>query len=149
MAYRHILIATGGAKHSLKAEARALKLAQVLGAKVSILSVVRLSGAVEGVLSSSPIEAGALAAQVYEDLQRRQEEVLQDAKSRFEATGLKVQTFLDTGSAGPIIVEKARELNCDLIVLGRRKLSMIGAAALGSVSDYVNRRAACDVLIVH
>lgn len=149
MAYRHILIATGGAEHSLKAEARAAELAKALGAKLTVLSVMRLAGAAEGMVAGLPMEAGSISAQVYEDLQARQQTILDEACARLTAQGLEVEARLETGSAGRAIVDVAKELHCDLIVVGRRKLSAVGALALGSVSDFVNRHAHCDVLIVH
>ncbi len=149
MTYRHILIATGGAEHSLKAEARAAELAKALGAKLTVLSVMRLAGAAEGMVAGLPMEAGSISAQVYEDLQARQQTILDEARARLEAQGIEVEARLETGSAGRAIVDAAKELNCDLIVVGRRKLSAVGALALGSVSDFVNRHAHCDVLIVH
>lgn len=148
MAYRHILLATGGAEHSLKAEARAAELAKSLDAKLTVLSVMRLVGAAQGAVAGLPMEAGALSAQVYEDLQERQREVLEAAKRRCEAHGLSVDAVLETGSAGRLIVDVAKSRDCDLIVVGRRPLSAVGALALGSVSDFVNRNAHCDVLIV-
>lgn len=149
MAYRHILIATGGAEHSLRAEARAAELAKALGARLTVLSVMRLAGTAEGMVAGLPMEAGSISAQVYEDLQARQQSILDEARARLAAQGLEVAARLESGSAGRAIVDVAKELNCDLIVVGRRKLSAVGALALGSVSDFVNRHAHCDVLIVH
>lgn len=149
MAYRHILLASGGAEHSLRAERRAAELALALSARLTVVSVVRLSGAVEGMVASLPMDAGTVSAQVYDDAERRQREVLEEAKARCEAAGVKdVQTFLELGSAGRAIIETAEREGCDLIVTGRRKLSALGAVALGSVSEFVNRHAPCDVLIV-
>ena len=45
------------------------------------------------------------------------------------------------------LVETARELDVDLIVVGRRK-SSLQRLVLGSVSAKVVRRAPCDVLVV-
>lgn len=146
--YKHILLATGGADHSLRAEERAAELARSLKARLSVVSVVRVSGAVEGMVATLPMDAGTVSAQIYEDAQRRQQEVLAAAKERCEALGLEVQTMLKTGNAGQVIVDTAKEQNCDLVITGRRKLSALGAVALGSVSDFVNRHAHCDVLIV-
>jgi nucleotide-binding universal stress UspA family protein len=148
MAYKHILVATGGAEHSLRAERRAAELALALGARLSIITVVRLSGAVEGMVASLPADAGVVSAQVYEDVERRHRELLENARRRCRELGLEPSALLDAGNAGQIIVESAKNQGCDLIVTGRRKLSALGAVALGSVSDYVNRNAHCDVLIV-
>lgn len=148
MAYQHILVGTGGAGHSLRAETRAAELARVLSARLTILSVVRVSSATQGMVAGLPMEAGALTAELYDEVQRRQVEVLKAAEARCKAQGLNVATVLESGSAGHRIVEVARERGCDLIIVGRRKLSVVGALALGSVSDHVNRNAPCDVLIV-
>lgn len=148
MAYTHILIATGGAEHSLKAEKKAAALARELDAQFTILSVMRLADMSQGAVAGLPMEAGAISAQVYEDLHARQKEVLEAARARCEAEGLSVNTILETGSAGRTIVQVAKDKGCDLVIVGRRPLSAVGALALGSVSDYVNRNAHCDVLIV-
>jgi nucleotide-binding universal stress UspA family protein len=49
-----------------------------------------------------------------------------------------------TGEPAKQLVQKARELDADLLVIGRRK----GRPLLGSVSSKVIRRASCDVLVV-
>jgi nucleotide-binding universal stress UspA family protein len=51
------------------------------------------------------------------------------------------------GEAAEQLVEKARELAADLIVVGRRGRKPL-RALLGSVSARVVRRAPCDVLLV-
>jgi nucleotide-binding universal stress UspA family protein len=51
------------------------------------------------------------------------------------------------GDAAEQLVEKARELDADLIVIGRRSRNPV-RALLGSVSARVVRRAHCDVLVV-
>ena len=84
-----------------------------------------------------------------EGQKQQQAQVLAEARLRCEQRGVKPATLLRRGNAGKEIVEVAKELGCDLIVVGSRKLSMIGAIARGSVSDYVMRHAEVDVLIVH
>jgi nucleotide-binding universal stress UspA family protein len=49
-----------------------------------------------------------------------------------------------TGEPAKQLVQKARELGADLLVIGRRN----GRPLLGSVSSKVVRRASCDVLVV-
>ena len=51
------------------------------------------------------------------------------------------------GDAAEQLVETARELDVDLVVVGRRK-SSLQRLVLGSVSAKVVRRAPCDVLVV-
>lgn len=137
MAYRHILVATGGSEHSRKAEAEAIRLAKALGSRLTLVAVAPLS---------ATVPEAALAS--YEQELERMREVLAEAEARAQAEGLEVKTVLESGSVGPVIVRVAEELGCDLIVLGRRRLSLLAAAVLGSVSDYVMRHAARSTLIV-
>jgi nucleotide-binding universal stress UspA family protein len=123
MAFEHILVASGGAEHSLRAEAKAVGLAKPLEAKLTVLSVIRLTSSMR------------TFGEAYEIERERHEAILQEAKGRCEGQGLTAQTFLKAGSVEHTIVETADEINCDLIVVGRRKLSLIGEAMLGSVSD--------------
>lgn len=59
-----------------------------------------------------------------------------------------VEPIIREGSAGEVIVEVARELGCDLIVMpshGRKGLSRL---LLGSVAERVLRLASCPVLVI-
>lgn len=134
LAYAHILLATGGSAHSLRAEAEARRLAKALGSRLTLLGVVPLSPA--ALDAAFPLH------------HERITQALEAAAERCQADGLAAETLLKTGTPGPIIVQVAQELGCDLIVLGRRKLSLVAAAVLGSVSDYVVRHAPQSTLIV-
>lgn len=48
-----------------------------------------------------------------------------------------------------VIIETARDLDADLIVIGARGLSMLEGIFLGSVSEAVVKSSPCPVLIVH
>ena len=148
MVYKHILIASGGAEHSRRAERRAVDMATAHGAKLSLLSVVRLE---TFPVTSYGLEMGTTInyTELLEEQQKHQAEVLADACIRCEQRGLKPDPLLRGGNAGKQIIATAKELGCDLIVVGSRKLSMVSALALGSVSDYVMRHAEADVLIAH
>lgn len=148
MVYKHILIASGGAEHSRQAERRAVDLAKAFEAKLSLLSVVRLE---MFPVTGYGLEMGTTInyAELLEEQQKRQAEVLAEACTRCEQRGVMPDPLLRGGNAGKQIVASAEELGCDLIVVGSRKLSMVSALALGSVSDYVMRHAEADVLIVH
>ncbi len=134
MAYRHILMATGGSDHSLLAEAEARRLAKALGSQLTLLGVIPLSAA--SLDSAYPYDHDRVAS------------VLREAEARCREEGLAVEVVLKTGGVGPTIVETADVLGCDLIVLGRRRLSLLAIAVLGSVSDYVVRHAPKSILIV-
>ena len=132
--YRHILIATGGAEHSRRAEQRAVKLAQFANAKLSLVSVLRNE---------------AKTADVPQDTRTRiQESIIEKATERCQEYGITPETHLRMGHAGKCIIETAKELDCDLIVVGNRQLSLVGVMTQGSISDYVIRHTNTDVLTV-
>jgi len=58
-------------------------------------------------------------------------------------------TYLQrVGEPGDELVEAARELQADLVVVGRRSATKLARPMLGSVSAKVVRGAPCDVLVV-
>ena len=132
--YKHILIASGGAEHSRRAEERAVELSLAADAKLSLITVLRDEAKTASVPEDSRI--------------RIQESILDKAAERCKQHGITPETYMRRGNAGKRIIETAEELNCDLIVLGNRQLSLIGVMTEGSISDYVVRHASSDVLTV-
>ena len=63
------------------------------------------------------------------------------------AAGLDVTTRLIEGRAASVIVDTAREIGAELIILGARGHGAIEGALLGSVSAEVVDQAACAVLV--
>jgi nucleotide-binding universal stress UspA family protein len=61
---------------------------------------------------------------------------------------LRVERVLLEGDPAAGIVEKARELPCDVIVMGTHGRTGVGRLLLGSVAEVVLRRAPCPVLTV-
>ena len=147
MLYKHILIASGGAAHSRKAEERAVALAKTFESKLTLVSVARVS--LSPTIIGGGLDAGIpiTHAESPDDQIARQKDVLEDACQRCEKHGLRPETILKTGNAGEEVIRLAKEIECDLIVLGSRQLSILATITQGSVSDYVMRRAECDVLI--
>lgn len=134
MAYKHILLATGGSEHSRKAEEEALRLALALRSQLTALAVVQ---------ASSAENAMGMTAEYAERQQN-----LENYKKRCNEAGLSVETLLEMSNPGDAIIRVAQRYQCDLIVLGRRRLSLAATVVVGSVSDYVIRHALGPVLIV-
>lgn len=53
-----------------------------------------------------------------------------------------------TGDPAEAIMDYAKEINTDLIIMGSRGLGLVRGVLLGSVSKYVLEHAKCPVLIV-
>lgn len=98
-----------------------------------------------------PMTIPAYSAGIVDLWERRRENaelMVSEAKELLQPTANPVTTHVMNGTPGECIVRAARELTCDLIVMGSRGLTGIKELFLGSVSHYVAQRAHCPVLIV-
>jgi nucleotide-binding universal stress UspA family protein len=59
-----------------------------------------------------------------------------------------VETRATTGDPAAVLVEVAREVSADLLVIGRRGGDFVARTLLGSVAQRVVQQAPCDVLVV-
>lgn len=64
-------------------------------------------------------------------------------------TGVEAEVELSDGPAGDVLLRTAAAREADLIVVGRRGQGLIAELLLGSVSEYVVRRAKVPVLVAH
>lgn len=120
----HILVATGGANHSLIAVQMGAYLAELFVAEVTILTVVHdAKGAPKGY------------------------EALEEARAYFGERRDKVETRLRTGSAAEEIVTEANTGQYQLIVLGERTEHGLFARLLGPTALHVIERTTLPVLI--
>ncbi|RDI76111.1 Universal stress protein UspA and related nucleotide-binding protein [Gaiella occulta] len=74
---------------------------------------------------------------------------LRNAGSLLEKMGVEAELVEAVGDPAEAIVEVAEANGADLIVVGTREPSMVERLLGHSVSENVQRRARCDVLIVH
>jgi nucleotide-binding universal stress UspA family protein len=65
-----------------------------------------------------------------------------------ELAGLDIERRIVHGDPNPALPDAARELDADLIVVGKHGGSRIGEAVMGSVSRFLAYYAPCDVLVV-
>ena len=73
--------------------------------------------------------------------------LLEQAAAPLRELGLEVTTRLIEGRAASVIVDTARDIGADLVVLGARGHGAIEEAFLGSVSAEVVDQAPCAVLV--
>ncbi|MEP4681371.1 MAG: universal stress protein [Rhodopirellula bahusiensis] len=78
----------------------------------------------------------------------RTAQILSDAKKTLDPACQSVSIRHLSGAVVPVILDEAKKLKADLIVLGAKGHSAIGRLLLGSVSDSVASRAECSVLVV-
>ena len=145
MGLRHILVATDFSPIADAALDRAIAIAKVHNAKLTLAYA-------EAVIDNKTVgesevaavaELGALASALKED-ERRQLEARVD---RIKATGLEVETAIRTGPPDETITELAKSHGVNMIVIGTHGRTGFTRFLLGSVAELIVRRATCDVLV--
>ena len=135
-----LLVATDGSDVAFAAVQCAIRLARAIpGSEIHLLNVRR------------PIK-GTAATFVGRDVIRQyHEEEGQAALARGEAalreSGLKFESHIARGHAGPTISDYALEHDCDLIVMGTRGAGAV-QALLGSTANEVLEHAKVPVVLV-
>jgi nucleotide-binding universal stress UspA family protein len=124
-----------------RALARAAELATVFNSRLIVTSVARLlvGGAVaRGVGPIDPLDEPEL-----------HREALEHAETFLTERGIHGQYEVMLGDPASSIVNLAEKQGADLIVVGTREPGFLERLMGLSVSDAVEHRAHCDVLIVH
>jgi len=141
-----ILVPVDFSDHSEAAVTYAAQLAERLGASLNLLHVVE-----------DPVATGAWGSDLQvPDLPRIREHIARASEERLKTFADTVGTggapFVTTvlvGRAHDAILDCAREIDADLIVMGTRGRSGLAHMLMGSVAERVVRHAACPVLTLH
>jgi len=134
----HILLATDGSGHALKAADAALKIAADNGAAVEIIYIFPL-------IFHDPMEA---YPKPQDHLKELAEKVIEKTAEKFIAAGIPFTTRVETGEPAEKICAAADQDHVDLIVIGSRGQTGLNRFLMGSVSARVVRYARCPVLVV-
>jgi nucleotide-binding universal stress UspA family protein len=143
-ALKRVLLAVDGSEGSVKAARQLLALRDDLrhgeGLGVQLLNVQRpVSGDVSRFVPGQTLE---------DYHQERSQEALVPVRKLLDAAGLAHQDHTRVGEPGPTIAEAARELGCDMIVMGTRGLGAGASALIGSVAQSTAEYATVPVLLV-
>ncbi len=141
---KRVLLAVDGSEGSVKAAQQLLALRNDLrygqGLAVELLNVQRpVSGDVSRFVPGQTLE---------DYHQERGDQALVPVRAVLDAVGLAHRDHTRVGEPGPTIAEAARELGCDMIVMGSRGLGANTGALLGSVAQGTLEYATVPVLLV-
>lgn len=75
------------------------------------------------------------------------EAALATAVATLTAAGIRATSHVATGPPGKAIIDEARLISADLIIMGHRHLSMLGRFANPSIAFDVLERSDCPVLL--
>lgn len=136
---RNILVPTDLSEGAEQALDYACELARSLGARVHLLNVIGIP--VLGV----PELGVALTSTMIDSLIAENQQALDKLAAQKSCTG---EVVLKTGDARDLILQTAKELDADLIVMGTHGRRGVTRALLGSVTESIVRSASCPVLTV-
>jgi nucleotide-binding universal stress UspA family protein len=143
--YQHILIATDGSQAAEKAVNHGLELARLCGARVTAIAVHApfrmIAVAPEVIVATPPDYATTAKNDADADLQR--------VAKAAETADISCQTLAIEHEQAPVaIVEAAKSLGCDLIVIPSRGRRGVTALVLGSLTMEVVSHATVPVLVL-
>ena len=139
---RRILLPTDLSESADHAMRQAVEMAVQLQARLDVLHVITLHASDPGNLKQS-LEGylKELEEEVFADLAERSD--------RIKQRGVAVEVSLERSvSVAEAVVDRARETECDLIVMGTHGRSGIGKLLMGSVAEQVVQHAPCHVMTV-
>ncbi|MGE5180790.1 MAG: universal stress protein [Acidobacteriota bacterium] len=139
---KNILVPTDLSEGAEEALDYACELAKTFGAKLHLLNVIGIP--VLGV----PELGVALTSSVIDSLIRDNQQALQKLAAAKRGDVVIGEVLLRTGDARDVINQTAKDLSCDLIVMGTHGRRGVSRALLGSVTETVVRTAPCPVLTV-
>lgn len=139
MAYRNILIPVDGSKSAFEALEKGIEMAKGAKAKATALYVVPKA--------AHFIEAFNIK-NIRDSLHEEGHKILDRAREVAKEMDFAVSIRKDEGSPHERIVETAKMLGCDLIVMGSHGHSTPAKFLLGSCTQRVVASAPCPVLVV-
>ena len=142
--YHKILVAVDGSKATSQVLDAAIDSAIRNDASLDILNVTQVDQITDGYSNA------VLSEEDTYDAVRTTRERMDDLKNRAGKAGVKdVNIHIRFGNPKRVIArEFPSDHNNDLIVIGTTGLSGFERFVVGSVTNYVNRNARCDVLVV-
>jgi len=134
-----IVLGYDGSEPAKRALERTVQLAKAFSASVIVTSIAPIFvGVGHGIGGIDPV-----------DPPEEHRAQLAEATKLLAEAGVHADVRLLVGVPPEAIVHVAKEASADLIVVGTRELGFFERILHGSVSDGVEHRAHCDVLIVH
>jgi nucleotide-binding universal stress UspA family protein len=144
--YQRILVPIDGSATATRGLDEAIRLCRATGGSMRVLHVM------DDLVFISGFESGAsYARDVYPQLRKRSEQVLEAGRKRAEAAGVAVDKVLVECYArrtSEVVCEQANAWHADLIVVGTHGRRGVRRMMLGSDAEQIVREAPVPVLVV-
>lgn len=138
--YRKILVAVDGSESSKNAFRQACRLGRDNKSWITVITAIPLF--------EDQFDMLSMKEKASKTLREEGEKILAGIKGIAEEEDVYIIPKLKEGSAFEMILDTAEENNFDLIVMGRRGMSRIERALVGSVTASVIAHSSRDVLVV-
>ena len=144
--FRNVLVAFDGSPPAEEALRQAVDLAQAEGARLTLLTA---SPSYLDVVSGAALAGGTAIDpdQIQRQLREDAQAILDQGSSEIPSE-VPSEAVLATGPPAQVVLNRVREGQHDLVVMGSRGRTGIGAMLLGSVSHNVLHHSPVPVLIV-
>jgi universal stress protein A len=145
--YRRFLLTIDFSEHSKKTTEHAIQLATFTGAGIIVCHVFQIPDYPAAFYQGLYTEHELVKSHV-EMAKREANTQLAAVTEQITAIGLKAESILRVGNPFEEIVNAARELGVDLIVIGSHGYRGLERLLLGSTAERVVQYAKCPVLVV-
>lgn len=136
MGLDQILVSVDGSDSSKGAMKSAIEFQRSYGSAVTVIAVADVPPHIYGVDPS-----------VAEGLIIEARKIVEEAAAQAEAAGVRVEPMLREGEPAKLIVQLAKEMKSDLIVMGSHGRTGLRRLLMGSVTERVVGHAGCPVLV--
>ena len=141
MSHGPIVVGTDGSETATAAVMEAMRLAIAFGEELHIVSAYEPDRFSSDAL---PREfSGLVTSHSHVD------SLLADVSSRARSAGIKVETHAGTGDAADRIIEVAKAIEANLIVVGNKGIGSLRRFVLGNVPSKVVHNSPCSTYVVH
>lgn len=142
--FKSILVGIDGSEHADRAVKIAADLALHYDAELHLVHTPELATA------AYAVGVGAVTIPAADfDIQKAGNDAMEAAAALAQSLDVKPASLhISNGAPAEQILNRAKAVNADLVVMGRRGLGGLGALVLGSVSQQVSKAADCAVMTV-
>lgn len=145
MTYANVVVGTDGSSRAEQAVRHAGELAAAFGARLTVVTAFEHDSHTARLQEDAPEELRwrLTDGNIAEERARAGRDVARAAG----ATDVDVR--VEEAGPGEALVDAARAVSADLIVVGSKGMTSASRFLLGSVPNHVSHHAPCDVIIVH
>jgi len=146
--YARILVAIDGSEPGENALETALKNAPLWNAEVHAVNVVSPGYFNSAILNPNYGVVDPAAERIIKMLEEESEKIMQGVQKTADEAGIKITTYIKIGDARDEILDLAKEIGADLIILGSTGKGRARRLLLGSVSSAVVANSPISTLVV-